>query len=321
MASDLIMMATQGKQSRGSLSSIKEGPAYGQHQKQPTAINVEQSNQFTQQDTTPLGQADAMSALPTAPPTMVAFSNGLTQQNKQQEPEQPRIGGSLSTGQLAYTRANNSVDVLRGTHSSPLPGDLRNERSPVSYERQSSRIDSSRGGSPGSTESSLGPFSIHSEPLGPKLMASPEYTNGNNQHHETMEGVAQHQQQRASVAMVEQMHCNTGAMAQHQQQFGDIRQMAQYQQYSGNIGDMAQYHHRPGGIIPQMPCVGPIPMGPVSEDMKTQRSFQLNQLTGETGVPTIKDMLDPNNIPFMELGAMCQPNTTHGVVVITNVSC
>ncbi|KAI1771664.1 hypothetical protein F4818DRAFT_444993 [Hypoxylon cercidicola] len=355
MASDLIKLATQGKPSCGNLSIFQAQPAYDQYQKPTTIMNAGQTNQSKQQDQTRTlaEQSDTSSS---SSSTVGPTPTNSTQQQKMQDPDQPRIGGSLSTGNLMYTRAPGSVDLLRGSQSSPIPGGLGSVLSPADLEGEAARAaGSSRGSSSVSTvtsDGSLGQRSTQSEPLVLGQQDSAEPTKGDNQAETTAADMVQREPQledryaKAGREILEanmanrQRRADIEAAAQHQQHHGkhgslgdtvqypqpaSILSMLQHQQQQrAQAESMAKQQH---GIIggtaqyPQptaLPYVGPMSMGPVSEEVKKQRSAMLNRLTGESGIPTIQDILDPNMIPFTELGSSGRPDTAHGVVVILN---
>ncbi|XXH05774.1 hypothetical protein Hte_012212 [Hypoxylon texense] len=314
MASDLIMMATRGRPSRGTLSGPQKLPAYRQFNLEPIPADAQMESMlpllFQQREAT------------STPSTVVAVSTECDQQQqKKQDPESRKYGGSRSTGSFVYPQ-----DQL-------LPAGLRRRLTPIDSEK----VADSRSVSPvsaGSSGDSAGQLSTQSEPLGPVQ-------------HETDGGMDQPQQEteeeRASIDAanrhVRLLEANTeallqeslrrrllgnGGTAQYKQQpssVGGMVQCQQYQQHQHQPGSMPQYHQQPGNIFTQQlagpPPVGPIMLERVSDAVKKQRSAMLNQLTGEFGIPRLQDLLNPDNIPFVELASACEPNN-HGVVKITN---
>ncbi|KAL7621197.1 hypothetical protein AAE478_008514 [Parahypoxylon ruwenzoriense] len=66
------------------------------------------------------------------------------------------------------------------------------------------------------------------------------------------------------------------------------------------------------------PVYGPLNFAPVPDSLCQLRSFQLNNLAGFSGRPTLEALLHPCNIPFVETCRLSHP-VNYGVVHISNI--
>ncbi|KAI0172424.1 hypothetical protein GGR52DRAFT_572260 [Hypoxylon sp. FL1284] len=251
----------------------------------------------------------------TIPDTQQATPAALVRQLNKMAP----LGGSLSTGNL-YHNGPTPAALFRGSFSSPVPNSQGNMPSAGSAAYAA--------GSDDASSHSSGPKSTKSEPISTSQRASVEPTG--------IMGQGQAEGQYAGVGAAIQypyQPVNGGAMVQHQENpvvaqyqpqgtdaaMAALSQQTSQLQLDGGAGT-PQYHQQPGTLVPPVPAgmtVGPLPMQPVPEEVKQQRSAALNYITGPSGIPTLQDLFNPNNVPFMAQGSGCGPATS-GVVVIYN---